>query len=246
MKTFINKYLSKFGVAIHGVGYIKKLKSSDPKKNEWAIQKKILNNRVNVIFDVGANRGNTSLKYASLFPKAKIHAFEPFPDSCKKFVLNHKNNMNIKLNHYALSNKVGKASLNINKSVDTNSFLKSKKIGANSDKHCVSTGNMVVKTNTIDNYCKKNNIKEIDVLKIDVQGSELKVLEGAIGLLKNQKIKLIYTETYFKQQYINQPLFHDISKFLYNYNFNIQDVYDLYFSEENLLWCDSIFVNSKK
>ena len=74
---------------------------------------------------------------------------------------------------------------------------------------------------------------------------ELNVLEGALKLLIDGKIKLIYTETYFKQQYINQPLFHDISKFLYNYNFYIQDVYDPYFSENNLLWCDSIFVNSK-
>ena len=245
MKSFINKYLKKIGVEVHGVGYIKKLKSSDPKKNEWAIQKKILGNYAKIIFDVGANRGDTTLKYTSIFPNAKIHAFEPFPASYEKFITNNKNNINVTLNKYALSNKIGKASLNINKSVDTNSLLKSKKIGANSDKNCTSIANMIIDTNTIDNYCQKNNITEIDILKIDVQGLELKVLEGALKLLNDGKIKLIYTETYFKQQYVNQPLFHDISKFLYNYSFCIQDIYDPYFSENNLLWCDTIFVHLK-
>jgi len=244
MKKFINKYLKKIGIEVHGVGYIKKLASSDPKKNEWISQKKILCNNAKVIFDVGANRGRTSLKYSTLFPNAKIHAFEPFPESYNTFINTHKNNTNIKLNKYALSNKIGEASLNINKSIDTNSLLKSKKINASSDKSCISISSMIVKTNTIDNYCQQNNITEIDILKLDVQGFELNVLEGALKLLRDKKIKLIYTEGYFKQQYINQPLLHDISKFLYNYSFYIQDLYDPYFSKNNLLWCDVIFVNS--
>ena len=103
MKKLINKCLKQIGIEVHGIGYIKKLKSSDPKKNEWAIQKKILHNNAKIIFDVGANRGSTTLKYTSIFPKAKIHSFEPFPDSYKKFILNHNNNINVKLNKYALS-----------------------------------------------------------------------------------------------------------------------------------------------
>ena len=88
-----------------------------------------------------------------------------------------------------------------------------------------------------------NNIKKIDILKIDVQGAEIEVLKGALDMLKKGKIKLIYTETYFEQQYVNQPLFHDISQLLYKHNFVLQDIYDPYFSKNNMLWCDSIFVN---
>ncbi len=133
-------------------------------------------------------------------------------DSYEVFTNLHKDNLNVNLNKYALSNDIGSSILNINKSVDTNSFLKTKKIGANSDKSCVSVGQILIETNTIDNYCSINNIKEIDILKIDVQGSEIEVLKGALDMLKNGRIKLIYIETYFKQQYVNQPLFHDISK----------------------------------
>ena len=243
MKNVINKYLRKFGLEIHGVGYIQKLKSSDFKKSEWRKQQELLKNTADVIFDVGANRGDITLKYLTLFPNAKIHSFEPFPESYKIFISRHKDNLNVRLNKYALSSSIGKATLNVNTSVDTNSLLKSKKIGANSDKSCVSVGQIEIEINTIDNYCMQNNITIIDILKIDVQGSEIEVLKGALNMLKKGMIKLIYIETYFEQQYINQPLFHEISQLLYTHNFVLQDIYDPYFSKNNLLWCDSIFIN---
>ena len=246
MKDLINKCLNIFGVEIHGAGYIQKIMRSDYKKNEWKTQQKLLGKKASVIFDVGANRGNTVSKYLSLFPSVKIHAFEPFPDIYKTLMNHHKNNTSVYLNKYALSSKVGRSTFYVNKSIDTNSLLKSKKIGASSDKNCISINEIVVNTNTIDNYCLENNIYEIDILKIDVQGSELEVLKGSLNMLKSSKIKIIYIETYFKQQYINQPLFHDISKLLYNYNFTLQDIYDPYFSKKNILWCDAIFINSNE
>ena len=48
-----------------------------------------------------------------------------------------------------------------------------------------------VKTDTLDNYCEKNNIDNIDVLKIDTEGSELEVLEGAKNILQKTNIVLI-------------------------------------------------------
>ena len=51
-----------------------------------------------------------------------------------------------------------------------------------------------VKTNTIDKICELNNIKEIDILKLDTDGNEFEVLMGAKKLLTKGKIKLIYTE----------------------------------------------------
>jgi len=188
MKKIINSYLSRLGIEIHGTGYIQKLKSFDCNKNEWIMQQELLRGNVNVVFDVGANRGNSTLEYSKFFPNSMIHSFEPFPDSYELFINLHKGNLNVNLNKYALSNDIGKSILNINKSIDTNSFLESIEIGANSDKGCVSVGRMLVETNTLDNYCSKNNINAIDILKIDVQGSEMEVLRGAVEMLNNRRI----------------------------------------------------------
>ena len=45
-----------------------------------------------------------------------------------------------------------------------------------------------VETNTIDNYCKENNIDKIDILKIDTEGSEIEILEGAKLMLNKTQI----------------------------------------------------------
>ena len=45
-----------------------------------------------------------------------------------------------------------------------------------------------VKTNTIDNFCKNNKVTKIDILKIDVEGSELEVLKGSKKILDKTKI----------------------------------------------------------
>ena len=98
MKNKINSYLRRFGIEIHGVGYIQKLKNSDLKKSEWSKQQELLKSKADVIFDVGANRGDITLKYLNLFPKARIHSFEPFPDSYEIFINRHKDNLNVHLN----------------------------------------------------------------------------------------------------------------------------------------------------
>ena len=45
-----------------------------------------------------------------------------------------------------------------------------------------------VKTETLDNFCNINNIKEIDILKIDAEGAELDILIGGKEILKNTNI----------------------------------------------------------
>jgi len=57
----------------------------------------------------------------------------------------------------------------------------------------------------LDNYCQKNKIKKIDVLKIDTEGSEMEVLEGAKNILKNTNILLtevLNTKKDFEKKYI--------------------------------------------
>jgi len=245
MKNKLNKYFKKFGFELHGIGYIEKLKNAAVDKSEWNKKRELLGENVKTIFDVGANRGETALKYINIFPLAKVHAFEPFPETCVIFNENHKNHKNVILNQMALSSKVGKAILNVNTSVDTNSLLQSGKLGATSDASCKTLNQIEIETNTLDNYCKQNNIQEIDILKIDVQGFEIEVLKGALELLANGKIKIIFTEAYFVQQYVNQPLFYEIASLLIKYDFVLQDIYDPYYSTQNILWCDAMFICKK-
>ena len=48
-----------------------------------------------------------------------------------------------------------------------------------------------IKIETLDEFCKKNNIEKIDYLKIDTEGSNFDVILGATEMIKNKKIKYI-------------------------------------------------------
>jgi protein O-GlcNAc transferase len=61
--------------------------------------------------------------------------------------------------------------------------------------------------------------QSIDYLKIDVQGGELAVFEGAVQLLQNTLV--IETEVEFVQIYENQPLFSDVDQFLRGLGFGL-------------------------
>jgi FkbM family methyltransferase len=242
-KENINKFLRRFGFEIHGNGYMQSLKKTSFKEDAFEVQYNLLSGNADCIFDIGANRGDTAKKYASLFNKAKIYAFEPFPDTYSKLLTNTKEIKQIIPNTLAIADFRGDAILYSNHNEDTNSLLPSIKMGLSSDQQVRNKGSLTIPTDTIDNFCKENNIDQIAILKLDIQGSELAALKGAVRMLEKKKIKVIYTETYFRQQYKDQPLFHDIASFLFGYGYAIQDIYSPIYGNGKLAWSDAIFVS---
>ncbi len=239
-KGLLNKYFQKFGFEIHGTGYLQSVKKGAFKEDAFTVQKEMLKN-CSTIFDVGANRGEITSKYAELFPQANVYAFEPFPDSFKILESKFFGNKRIECFQNAIGAVNTKSNLFVNRNVDTNSLLSSVKIGLSSDQQVKNVGVIEVDVCTIDDFCRNKLINSIDILKLDIQGSELFALKGATELLKNKRINLIYSEVYFKKQYENQPLFPDISKFLEQFEYYLQDFYTPIYGKGNLAWCDVIF-----
>jgi FkbM family methyltransferase len=143
-----------------------------------------------VIFDIGSNIGYYSLIGAKINPNAKIFAFEPMPAAFKYLNINiDKNNFkNIKSEKVALSNVVGKAKFYAVKSrkfMNLEDHLNGDGT-INVDNNISSFGEEFdVNTNTLDNYVASNQIKGIDLIKIDTEASEHLVFEGGINVLKN-------------------------------------------------------------
>ena len=103
-----------------------------------------------------------------------------------------------------------------------------------------------VQTQTIDNFCLKNKIDYIHLLKLDTEGNEFNILKGAENLLSENKIKVIYTEICSnKKNYNNKSL--EIKNFLKKYNFQHIKTYKIptlgFLS--NLKATDDLFVFKK-
>jgi FkbM family methyltransferase len=197
-----------------------------------------------VIFDIGAYIGEVTSIYKNIFPQSVIYCFEPFPDSFQK-LKKLCTDSSIAAYQIAMSDKQGTAVLNINTDLSCNSLFPRPDDGFRYyAKDSQNTRQIEVDTTTLDNFCEKTKISTIDILKIDVEGAETKVLKGASGLLSNQAIKLIYTEVMFIAHYRQGCLFHDVAAFLSNYNYSLFNLYNLKrASNGQLRWGNAIFIN---
>lgn len=149
------------------------------KNGESFVVEHILSKETNpTVFDVGAQGGDHIKEVLKISEgKAKIYAFEP----CLKDyqILEKAFGNKATIVKSALGDTEGEITL-----YRPNNVRGLSTIHKPHDKFC---GSEKVKIQTIDNFCKKNNIKNITFLKLDVEGHELACLKGAKEMLPNIK-----------------------------------------------------------
>lgn len=143
------------------------------------ISSKLLENLT--IFDVGANIGNYTLLLKKEFKdKAIIYSFEPSRITFDRLLLNVKDCNNIVSYNFGFGNKNEEVILYTNSDASELASVYKRKL----DHFKIfmdKTETICIKT--IDSFCNDNNIKHIDFLKLDVEGNEINVLNGAKQML---------------------------------------------------------------
>jgi len=141
-------------------------------KKETMLWKNILKEG-QTIFDIGANIGYYSLLASKRIGDGRIYAFEPVKQTFERLTKNVKINnfKNIKVNNLAVSNEEGTVDIYVANSKNTGTSSITNHMHFNGDKQ-------TVKSLTIDHFVKSNNIEAMDIVKIDVEGAEMMVIEG--------------------------------------------------------------------
>ena len=196
------------------------------------------------IFDVGAYVGNVTKIYRGMFPKATIYCFEPFPDSFEE-LSRLADGEHIKPYQIALCEAEGRVNLQVDSDQSCNSLFPRPTVGAKYyPGSSQNIGQIEVETQTLDTFCDSEGIGDIDILKVDVEGAELKVFEGASKRLRDKRIKLIYAEVMFVPHYKSGCLFHEVSGFLTQYGYTLFDLYGLKRAPNGQLrWGNAIFLD---
>jgi FkbM family methyltransferase len=206
-----------------------------------------------VIFDVGAHHGESVTYLKPLFPKASIYSFEPDPDSFD--VLSASVIEGVSYFNMALSDADGTASFYRNKISHTNSLLKVNlnsrdSIGianatAENDTQYFESFNEEVKvaTTRLDSFTKQHAIGQIDLLKIDVQGAECRVLAGGNTTLRNTKV--IVLEISFFDYYEHQTAFMDVEQILSPLGFRLFSISEISNNPMNgrTDWAEVVYLN---
>ena len=205
--------------------------------NEKKFLKSYFKNKKIIVIDIGSNYGNFIDLVINNLNIKKIYAFEP-STVCFNYLKENYSMNNIKIINIALSN------LKKRKKFFESEILSQSSLYNRKNKFIRKIKNKsiyYVQTNTLDSFYKKNKSDEIyDLVKIDAEGEDFKIINGMKFLLKNFKVKLlkIEIENYKKNSLKNIILF--MGKFNYKlisisktkYSSNRLYLLDVYFSPE--------------
>ncbi|MFK7755376.1 MAG: FkbM family methyltransferase [Flavobacteriales bacterium] len=177
MKQLLKKILSALGI------YVSKNQKYD------ALLEKILEQKLSPdsnCVDVGSHVGeilDLFLKYA---PNGKHIGFEPIPHLAKS--LKEKYMPKVIIKSYGLSNSTGEKTFTHVKNAEAFSGFRERDY----QNRNVDLDTITVQTTTLDHILKEEDLTQTTLIKIDVEGAELEVLEGAIETINRDKPLVIF------------------------------------------------------
>jgi FkbM family methyltransferase len=249
-KRLVRKTFRYFGLEVNKINKEIKNISFDE-----IYKKKIKKNPI--IFDVGANKGQSIERFKKIFENPIIYAFEPIKFEFDILKEKYSNDENVILNNYAIGDKNETKDFNImaqtgnssfNKLTPDTDWLKKRSKQFNTTKEGFVREIQKIQIKTLDYYCEKNNITNIDLLKIDTQGYEDKVLKGCKNTFEKNIVASIESEIMLDNVYEKYFTFSDYEKILIPQNFRLVGINT---SNNNLFsgivfFADILYFNKKK
>ncbi|MBD2506996.1 FkbM family methyltransferase [Nostoc muscorum FACHB-395] len=215
--------LAKNTAVRNGYSIFKKIEQIDNYFSQYEVSEQLLVSKIvhtgMTVFDVGANVGDYSILLSKLVGiDGIVYSFEPTLSTFNK--LKERLSKSKCNNVCLLQQAVYSDNIQIAFNEFSEDFSAWNSIGRpqmldpqGSGQYVPIVNTEIVETITLDSFCKNNDIKKIDYLKIDVEGAEIDVLQGATKLLREKDI-------YFIQFEISQ-------KMLEGLNRNAQSTFDI-------------------
>jgi len=145
--------------------------------------------RGDVVFDVGANRGDFTILLSDLAgPSGAVHAFEPLEPTfaaLSRRAARESRSANLHLNRCACAADESRTAMYVPGGDWAQAALRRHAAGSWAAPCDVST--IVVQTIALDAYVQSAGVARVDFVKIDVEGAELDVLAGMQGILDRHR-----------------------------------------------------------
>jgi len=188
------------------------------------------------IFDIGAYTGDTAL-ILSKYTNQKVYAFEPFSNN---FVTMENN---IKINNVKNIIPIKKGISNNEETVNLFMHMNGDSVMSINPENATYSKNEYnfidkIETTTIDNFIKKFNVKDLGLIKIDIEGSEQEAIEGSLETIKKFRPILLISIYHNASDFFEiKPIIEDLNL---NYEFEIDKERPESFLGETMLYCRPI------
>ncbi len=175
------------------------------------------NAAINTVIDIGANTGQFASAIGAILPEAQIYSFEPLPDCYQKLAKRLANHKRFKSFCIALGDEKKKINFWKSNFSPSSSVLSMTPLHKETFPFSAQNKLVPIQMGLLDDYLQEITLTSKTLLKIDVQGYEYKVLQGAIKILDS--IDYILIEVSFQTLYEQQASFHDIYCYLISKGF---------------------------
>jgi FkbM family methyltransferase len=142
---------------------------------------------ISVIFDIGANIGQTTTLVEKHFPGASIFSFEPAPANYHRLATAMERMPNVKSFNFGFSSTPDTTR---HMATDGSPFM----YRILPKDATAAQMSPPVALHTVDMFCQSRDIQHISFANIDTEGHDLEVLRGAENMLKVQAIDLLHVE----------------------------------------------------
>ena len=192
----------------------------------------IFNNNIDIVFDVGAHKGEFVKIILNNFTTNKIYSFEP-SEKNYKILKNNITNQGAKTNHIYLNNfalgennekrkfkQMIESSSSTLSNINTNTkYFKRKNFFLNFGLKSKIFNEITISIKDGFSFLEEEKIDKVDLLKIDTEGHEYFVLKGFGNNLS--KIKVIFFEHHYDEMIVKGYTFSDIHNYLISRDFKL-------------------------
>jgi FkbM family methyltransferase len=194
-----------------------------------------------VVFDVGANVGQSSAAFAQAFPAAAIYAFEPAALTYSVMIERLADTDRVRPFNLALGRRAGRSFIEHGRSSASHRLVGFRRLlsRAKVEPVLVTTG---------DRFCRDHGVAEIGFLKVDTEGSDLDVLRGFRGMLSAERVGLVEAEVAMNRANRRHVPLASVQRLLEPLGYSLfhlhEQVLDLGFSGRPVLRrCNAVFVS---
>jgi FkbM family methyltransferase len=185
------------------------------------IARRLPNYRLDMIFDVGANIGQSAYAYLSDYPYSTIYCFEPIAETFKELESNMRSKQQVKCFQLAFGASTGNATMTSEGTSTMNCVVNE---DSSNDHDAGKTE--IVNSTTLDDFCIKNDVRHISYLKIDTEGGDFDVLKGADNMFSNKHVDIVEVEAGMNPHNHHHVAFEILKEFLEGHGYLIFGVYE--------------------
>lgn len=198
-----------------------------------------------VILDVGANEGRVAEAALRTYPQCRVICFEPVSATFQALQkrLTRYGSRVVYFNE-ALSDVNAQAEINLTNFNGANSLQPQPALHKTLNPHVHEIGKEVIKLSRLDDMAVKLPAQKIDVMKIDVEGHELKVLQGGRNFIQQNVDTIIIEISMMRDAAWSQQAVFDIFALMKELGFALLNVFDLHHANQSemlLVQMDCVF-----